>query len=240
MAGLKGEALGGDISELSELLWSPEATLDTVAALPRPARELALAILGQGDVFSHGQEALAKAMGLSIRSVQRSLAILVEAKLAVEQRRQRPLPAVILLHPVVESYARLETVEPSRQRYERQTKYGRRRRAAANGPAPIIGRDHILYQLHVLLLPRATRPLPMPAAYLADFLTGHEHTACLLAAERGNPIADRTDLDEALRALFRRRLNHGRTRKIMQQWVIQMLDAGAERADADVDEQPAA
>jgi hypothetical protein len=88
-----------------------------------------LAVLVYGDVYNRGQEALSRALGRSVRSVQRTLAALVCAGLAIEQRRQRPLPAVISLHPVVEGFARLEAVEPRRRRYERQTKYARRRKA---------------------------------------------------------------------------------------------------------------
>jgi len=152
-----------------------------------------------------------------------------EAGLVQQQQRQRPLPALVFIHPVIASFARLEQLEPARKRYER-----RRSRKATPPPEVIIRPGHIVHELHLLLLPRSRRPMPMPAAYLAEFLTHEETLRCMLAAERNRPIAELPDVDAAFRSLFDRRRQREVTRSVMRIWIAQIM--AADDADTIADE----
>lgn len=152
-------------------------TIADCRSLPRPVRELFLRLhdlVGPGP-FIGGQNELAHALGRSLRTVQRNLAALINAGLVIERRRQRGLTAVLLLHPVVTTYAATERIQPSRPRYARkEPRYTERataveRASAAFAVASVRRKDG--------------RPF-VPAPYIIDLLSASERDACLAALTR--------------------------------------------------------
>jgi hypothetical protein len=173
-------------------------------ALPRPARELLLALWGLtgGIPYESGQAALAAAIGSSERTVRRNLAVLVAAGMVREQQhRGIGEPDRLLLHPATGSFALAETVSPSRARYERKAQPAVRLR---------LDGDHALVRCASVRRPDGSRFLSVP--YLLDLLSERERDALAATALAGAPLCDDPGLANDLLAYFERQVRRERFR----------------------------
>jgi hypothetical protein len=184
------------VAEIARL-FSPK-DLGEYFELPKSAREVLVALHRQsrGQPYEGGQAELAISIGTSVRTVKRGMAILTGSGFVVEKRRQRPLPAVLIAHPIAVAAAAVERVMPAeRRRPQRLVGYA-------------IDAESIVMRCAAVLRSDGSRFVAAP--YLVGLMTAEEEARCQVAAELGQPICEDPEVSAMLSAFFCSRIHRDR------------------------------
>jgi hypothetical protein len=165
--------------------------IEQYRALPRAARTMLLALWreAEGRAYERGYAALAQKTGKSVRTVERTLALLFREGFVTEQKRQFGETLQLCVHPGTKAFAIAEAATP------------RSRRAPA--PPTRLSSNSTALQCAAVRRPDGSRYLPIP--YVVGLMTDREREICeRVAALGGGPICSDHDLSAALIANFRR------------------------------------